>query len=339
VGRPRLKDVAAAAGVSASTVSRVVNDVDGVSEGTRDRVHAALRELDYTGVGVRHSPEGTRLVGLVVPELTNPIFPLFAQAVESRLAGHGFTTILGTASPGGIPEPDYVAAILDRGISGLAVISGNHADPTADQDHYATVRELGISLVTVNGMPDDVATGGISIDHRHATGQAVTHLASLGHRAIALAAGPAHVLPTREHLDGFTTSMAFHDLDSQAVAHSAFGLEGGHAAGISLLDAGATAIVCGSDLMALGVIRAAHERGLDVPGDVSVVGFDDAGPWAFTDPPLTSTRQPVAAMADAVMRLLLDDHRRAERLWFRGELVVRGSTGPAPTRAVPAVTR
>ncbi|MFE0382039.1 substrate-binding domain-containing protein, partial [Streptomyces inhibens] len=122
------------------------------------------------------------------------------------------------------------------------------------------------------------------------------------------------------------------------VQHTLFSVEGGHAAAAALLDEGCTGIVCGSDLMALGVVRAARQRGLDVPGALSVVGFDDSQLIAFTDPPLTTVRQPVQAMATAAVGALIEEiHDRAHgrqtpgrrtEFVFQPELVVRGSTGP-----------
>jgi alanine racemase len=126
------------------------------------------------------------------------------------------------------------------------------------------------------------------------------------------------------------------DLDELAEL-TLFGVEGGEAAAGRLLDRGVTGVVCGSDLMALGAIRAARQRGLSVPGDVSVLGYDDSPLMAFTDPPLTTMRQPVAAMAVAAVRALVDEINghaapHSEYL-FRPELVVRGSTAVAPTGA------
>jgi LacI family transcriptional regulator, repressor for deo operon, udp, cdd, tsx, nupC, and nupG len=122
------------------------------------------------------------------------------------------------------------------------------------------------------------------------------------------------------------------------VSETLYGLEGGHAAAVQLLRAGATGIVCSSDLMAIGAIRAVREAGLRVPEDVSVVGFDDAGPNAYLDPPLTTSQQPFEAMSAAVVRLLTEplSDGPAPELRFRPELVVRASTGPAPQQPVAA---
>lgn len=161
------------------------------------------------------------------------------------------------------------------------------------------------------------------------------HLAELGHTRIGLAVGPMRYLPVVRKTMAFRQAMC--DIDGQGdgddlVAHALFTIDGGGEAAERLLARGATALVCGSDLMALGAIRAARAAGLDVPRDVSVVGFDDSLLMEFTDPPLTTIRQDVVGMGEAAVRALLEEiegsrTRRGEHL-FRPELVVRSSTGP-----------
>jgi DNA-binding LacI/PurR family transcriptional regulator len=165
-------------------------------------------------------------------------------------------------------------------------------------------------------------------------GLALDHLVSLGHREIGLAVGPDRFVPVIRKIAGFRNSMQSllgrSDLDD-LIERSLFSVEGGATAAGRLMDKGCTAIVCGSDMMALGAIREARKRGLNVPRDISVVGYDDSTLIAFTDPPLTTVRQSVPAMSAATVRALLDEiagqpSPRAEYV-FRPELVVRGSTG------------
>jgi DNA-binding LacI/PurR family transcriptional regulator len=161
---------------------------------------------------------------------------------------------------------------------------------------------------------------------------AVQHLVDLGHERIGLAVGPNRFVPVRRKVEGFMAALG----EGALVQHTLFSVEGGHAAAGALLDKGCTGIVCGSDLMALGAVRAARERGLTVPGDVSVVGYDDSPLVAFTDPPLTTIRQPVEAMGAAAVNALLEEIggnpvQRAEFV-FQTELVVRGSTAQARPR-------
>jgi DNA-binding LacI/PurR family transcriptional regulator len=168
---------------------------------------------------------------------------------------------------------------------------------------------------------------------------AVTHLASLGHRRIGLALGPVRFVPVQRKVEGFVGTMSellsvTADEARGFIQHSLYSLEGGQAAASALLDRDCTAIVCASDMMALGAIRAARQRGLDVPRQVSVVGFDDSPLIAFTDPPLTTIRQPVTAMGQAAVRALLEEIGGTpaphSEFVFHPELVVRGSTGSAP---------
>lgn len=342
--RARLADIAQQADVSEATVSRVLNDRPGVSPETRQAVLTALDVLGYERPA-RLRKHSAGLVGLIVPELENPIFPAFAQVIESTLAQEGFTPILCTRPLGGVTEDEYVEMLLDRQVSGIMFVSGLHADTTADPERYRKLLARPLPIVLVNGYVEDVPAPFISCDDRVASELAVAHLAALGHRRIGLISGPERYLPVQRKLAGYRSAMrrllgaTEAELD-ELVSLSLFGVEGGAAAAARLLDRGVTGIVCGSDLMALGAIRAARHRGLSVPGDVSVVGYDDSPLIAFTDPPLTTVRQPVIAMGVAAARALVDEIRgqgapHSEYL-FGPELVVRASTTTAGSADRPA---
>lgn len=341
--RARLADIAAQAGVSEATVSRVLNDKPGVAAETRQAVLTALDVLGYERPARLRRKPSAGLVGLITPELENPIFPMFAQAIESILAQHGFTPVLCTQTPGGVTEDEYVEMLLERSVAGIIFVNGLHADTTADPERYRRLVARRLPIVLVNGYVAGVEAPFISPDEVVAAELAVAHLASLGHRRIGLISGPDRYLPVQRKLLGWRRAMTDllgtdpAELD-ELVSLSLFGVEGGAAAAGRLLDRGVTGIVCGSDLMALGAIRAVRQRGLAVPRDVSVVGYDDSPLIAFTDPPLTTVRQPVLPMASAAVRALLDEIRgqpapRSEFV-FAPELVVRASTTTAP----PGVT-
>ncbi|WP_231494915.1 LacI family DNA-binding transcriptional regulator [Cellulomonas sp. KRMCY2] len=334
--RTRLKDLAEQAGVSTATVSRVLNGKAGVAAETRKAVLAALDVLGYDRPEkLRTRSEG--LIGLIVPELDNPVFPALAQAIETTLSDRGYTPLLCTQSPGGTTEDEYVEMLIEHGVDGIVFVSGRHADTTASFDRYHRLRSRGLPMVLVNGYAEGVDAPSVSTDDAVAVDLAMRHLTSLGHQRIGLAIGPDRYIPAKRKVAAFTAALARRSPPEGAAEHivtTLFTVEGGQAAGAELISQGHTAIICGSDLMALGVIRAARARGLKVPEDLSVVGFDDSPLIAFTDPPLTTVRQPVSGMGKAAVSALVSEIRGAKvsrtELLFHPELIVRGSTGPVP---------
>ncbi|TDQ00811.1 LacI family DNA-binding transcriptional regulator [Labedaea rhizosphaerae] len=328
----RLADIAAQAGVSEATVSRVLNGKPGVSMRTRQSVLTALDLLGYERP-VRLRARSAGLVGLITPELSNPIFPAFAQVVERVLTSRGYTPVLCTQSAGGSTEDELTETLVDRGVNGIIYVSGLHADTTASMDRYVTLAGRGVPFVMINGYTPKVSAPFVSTDDRAAMHLAVKHLVELGHERIGLAVGPRRFVPVERKIDGFVEQMrALLDVDAEdLVRHSLFTVEGGQAAATELIDDGCTAVVCGSDLMAFGAIRAARGRGLRVPADVSVVGFDDSPLIVFADPPLTTVRQPVEAMGQAAVNALMEaltgNPAPHSEFVFMPELVVRGSTG------------
>jgi DNA-binding LacI/PurR family transcriptional regulator len=231
-------------------------------------------------------------------------------------------------------------------VAGIIFASGLHADSTADTERYARLKGQGVPFVLISGHSDKIDAPSVSVDDRAAVRLAVTHLAALGHRRIGLAVGQKRFVPVQRKIEGFIASMGdvlgLSAEDAQAlVQHSLYTLEGGQAAAGALIADGCTAIVCASDMMALGAIRSARQLGRTVPGDISVVGFDDSPLIAFTDPPLTTIRQPVPAMCQAAVNALLeeigDNPTPHSEFVFMPELVVRGSTAAGPAdRGAPA---
>ncbi|MEW2528679.1 LacI family DNA-binding transcriptional regulator [Streptomyces sp. NPDC047071] len=337
----RLVDIAAQAGVSEATVSRVLNGKPGVATATREAVLAALDVLGYERP-VRLRRRGSAgLVGLITPELDNPIFPALAQVIGQALTRQGYTPVLATQTPGGSTEDELTEMLVDRGVAGIIFVSGLHADTTADTRRYAALAAKGVPHVLVNGFSPEVDAPFVSTDDRAAAQLAVRHLASLGHTRVGLAVGPRRFVPVVRKIEGFRlgTHERFGLTAEQSdalVEHSLYTLEGGQAAAAALIARGCTGIVCASDMMALGAIRAARQQGLDVPRDISVVGFDDSPLIAFTDPPLTTVRQPVQAMGQAAVRTLLEEVGGTpaphSEFVFMPELVVRGSTASGRDR-------
>jgi LacI family transcriptional regulator, repressor for deo operon, udp, cdd, tsx, nupC, and nupG len=328
----RLAEVAQYVGVSEATVSRVLNGRPGISDTTRTAVLTALDVLGYERP-TKLRGERARLVGLVLPELQNPIFPAFAEVVAGTLAKRGFTPVLCTRTAAAVSEADYVYMLLDQHVSGVIFAGGNYAEAAADHEHYRRLRERGLPVVLVNAAIDGLGFPCVATDDRHAVDRAHNHLASLGHSLIGLVLGPS------DHVPSHRKQLAFEALvgDSAGlVERTMFSMEGGQAAATRLVKHGVTGIICASDVLALGATKAVRRLGLSVPADVSVVGFDDSAFMTCTDPPLTTVRQPIDAMGRTAVALLASQVAgnavSTDEMLFEPELVVRGSTGPVGSR-------
>ncbi|EDY43458.1 LacI family DNA-binding transcriptional regulator [Streptomyces sp. SPB074] len=331
----RIAHVAKKVGVSEATVSRVLNGRPGVAEATRQSVLTALDVLGYERP-TQLRGERARLVGLVLPELQNPIFPAFAEVIGGTLAQQGLTPVLCTQTKGGVSEADYIELLLQQQVSGVVFAGGAYAQADASHEHYRVLADRQIPVVLINAAIETLGFRTVSCDDGVALEQAWRHLASLGHERIGLVLGPEGHMPSRRKLvmARAVARAAGGELPPERVVRAMFSLEGGQAAASRLLDQGVTGIICASDPLALGAVRAARRRGLDVPGRVSVVGYDDSAFMNCAEPPLTTVRQPIEAMGRAAVELLsLQIGGRTVppgELLFEPELVVRGSTGQAP---------
>ncbi|MFC1411587.1 LacI family DNA-binding transcriptional regulator [Streptacidiphilus sp. N1-12] len=330
----RLADVAKKVGVSEATVSRVLNGKSGVAEATRSRVLTALDVLGYERP-TQLRGQRSRLVGLVLPELANPIFPAFAEVVGGALAQQGFTPVLCTQTAGGVSEAEYVELLLRQHVSGVVFFGGLYSQADSPHEHYERLAQRGLPTVLMNAAFEDLDFPQVSCDDAVAVEQALGHLLSLGHQRIGLLLGPPDHMPSRRkrvaaHEFAARTGLALPD---SHIEHALFSLESGQAAAARLLQRGVTGIICASDPLALGAVRAARRRGLSVPGEVSVMGYDDSSFMTCTDPPLTTVRQPIEAMGRAAVDLLAGEIAGGQvshdELLFAPELVVRSSTGPA----------
>ena len=329
----KLADIAQQAGVSEATVSRVLNGRPGISDATRAAVLTALDVIGYerpTHLRVRRA----RMVGLIVPELQNPVFPELAEVVAGALAQRGVNAVLCTRT-GSTSEAEYVEMLLERQVSGMIFAGGQYAEADAPHGHYERLLQLRLPVVLVNAAAENLAFPRVSTDDAVAMEQAHSHLAYLGHERIGLVLGPPDHVPSARKLAAFER-VAKVAMPSEFVERTRFGLEGGHAAAARLIERGVTGIICASDPLALGAIRAARRVGLSVPGDLSVVGYDDSVLMSCTDPPLTTIRQPIDAIGRAAVEMLAGQIEglpiSSDELFFEPELVARGSTANAPGR-------
>jgi LacI family transcriptional regulator len=338
--RTKIEDVARAVGVHASTVSRVLNpSASGrVSEAVARRVRAAAKRLGYaadpiaSGLRTRRSS----MIGVVVPDIANPVFPLILRGIEAELAAAGYTAIVANTDN----DPGRASEMLDRlgarRVDGVILATATFADDLAEH-----CRALGLPVVLVNRSIAGDTVSAVLSDDEAGIALAVAHLADLGHRAIGHVAGPQTLSTGRARRSGFAAAMKARGLPvGPWAAAASFEIETGAQACARLLASGrlpVTAIVAANDLLALGCYDELKRRGLRCPRDISVTGYND---MAFADrfaPPLTSVRIAHRLMGEEAARLLIAEidgtatSRRQIRL--APELVVRGSTGPPPRRS------
>jgi DNA-binding LacI/PurR family transcriptional regulator len=332
----RISEVAKKVGVSEATVSRVLNGRPGVSASTRTAVLSALDVLGYERP-TQLRGNRARLVGLVLPELQNPIFPAFAEVVSGGLVQQGMAPVLCTSSSATMSEPAYVKMLLHHQASGVIFFGGAQAEINAPHAHFQTLRERGIPGVLVNAAVEHLGFPTVSTDDRVAAEIAFAHLRALGHERIGLVLGPSDHVPSRRKEEAFRRLCAQDGLSTKdAIERTMFSLQGGQLAASTLIDRGFTAALFASDPLALGGIKAVRRAGLTVPGDFSIIGFDDSAFMQSTDPPLTTVRQPIEAIGKAAVSLLIAQIQgmpgRPEELLFEPELVVRSTTGAAARR-------
>jgi LacI family repressor for deo operon, udp, cdd, tsx, nupC, and nupG len=326
-----ITDVAAAAGVAASTVSRAFTRPGRVNHRTRDHVLAVAESLGYQPNPAAQALESgrTRTVGLLVPDITNPYFAGIIKGAERAAASAGLTLMLGDTQENPTQESEMVRR-LGRAVDGFVL----SASRLPDGDLQAAAERGSIALVNraVPGIACVVA------DFDSGTRQIVDHLASYGHRAFVFAGGPAESWSGQRRWQGLRTAARRLGLKARRFGPFQPTLAGGPAAADALIADGATAVVCHNDMLAIGLMRRLAERGLSVPGDISVVGFDNIFGTDFCQPPLTTLSErtddagarAVEALVRLMPRLRTDEPARV----LPTELVIRASTGPAPAGPV-----
>ncbi|GAA1287883.1 LacI family DNA-binding transcriptional regulator [Saccharothrix xinjiangensis] len=331
-GSATIAQIADLAGVSTATVSKVVNGRADVAPETRAAVENLIHEHGY-----RRQKKVTRatIVELVLPEIRGAYGMEVIKGVERVAVEHQLALVVSELHGDHVPGRNWIEAVIARRPTGVvAVLSG---PPPAEQDQLRN-REIPLALV------DPV--GEIDPDLPSATGDnwggglaATRHLLLLGHRRIAAITGPALSLPSRARLDGYRTALdtAGVAIDPELVRVGDFQLEDGLTHGLDLLTLPdpPTAVFAFNDAQAIGVYQAAHQLGLRIPHDLSVVGYDDLPTATWAIPALTTVRQPLRDMAATATRMVIDLAQGAaatpHRSLFATELVVRASTAP-PSR-------
>jgi len=286
-----IREVAARAGVSVSTVSRVLNgrDAHHMRPETKERVLRAIEELEYTPVKAARSlrRQRTQVIGVLLPDISNPFFSLLARGVASVAFENGYSTLICDSDHSVEKESRYLDILLAEGVEGIVFVPVGRPD----MGRIERLLRRGIKIVAADRRVEGLPT--VEADNRGGSRELTRYVLGLGYRRVAYIAGPKEVSTAQDRLLGFKEAMEQAGLAPVAVRHGNFTYESGYELARSILEKEEVdAIMCGNDLMAIGAIRAAEDLGLRVPEDLGVTGFDHV-PWSdLVQPKLTTANVP-----------------------------------------------
>lgn len=327
--------VAKKAGVSKATVSRVINGTAHVIPETAKRVREAIEELDfYPDVNARTLGSGrSRLYGLIISDITNPYFPELVKAFEDIAMEHGQDVLISNTDYDPARMESCVIRMLQRKVDGIAVMTSEMEE--------RLLRRLGKRQIPTIFMDTASSVKGaavVSVDYAEGVTQAMEHLFALKHRKIAFISGPLSLASANVRAKAFQAELQAHGLAAEANWNQEgdHRVEGGHRAMQRILRGGErpTAVLCSNDLTAIGAMGAIHESGLQIPRDISIVGFDDIQLSAYTQPALTTVQVPRRELAATAFRSLFQDQTAGKKnqkreFLIEPRLLIRQSTGPA----------
>jgi LacI family transcriptional regulator len=333
-GQSSIREVAARAGVSVGTVSNVLNRPELVAEATRSRVRLAIDELGYVlNDSARQLRAGrSRAIGAVVLDVANPFFTEVVRGVEDTVSADGYVVILCSSDDSGEKEGRYLRLLEEQRVLGV-LITPVHSD----SGYLRRLAARGIRVVLLDRPSSSKELCSVAVDDVLGGQLAAEHLLAQGHTRLGFVNGPVAIRQCADRRRGVRRAVRAAGLDPARVvvevSRPALNAREGEASVAALLDARPrpTAVFCANDLLALGVLRGLASRGLAVPGDLALVGYDDVEFAAMLSTPLTSVRQPKYRLGQAAARLLLAEaedperHRHAQTV-FRPELVVRESS-------------
>lgn len=333
-----IHDVATLSGVSIGTVSAVLNRKGTVSEPTRRRVLRAISELHYRPSAAarrRLQPTAEKSIGLIVKEINNPYFSDIISGAQEAARELGYNVLVAHTERSYEFERQLTELLVAKDVDGL-IINPLLNDDT-DLSHLFEIRRSNIPLVLIESLRG-IQASMVDVDNVAAEKAAVEYLVGLGHQRIAHFAGPEYSTHSDERIEGVRRAYAAERLvmAEDDLVHAGSSLEDGYRAALAFFRDRAerpTAVTCYNDLVAIGVLRALRELGLDVPGDVSVVGFDDIDVASYLAVPLTTVRAPRREIGRRATQMLIQNVEAAEmaapeKVMLETELAVRASSGP-----------
>ncbi len=338
-----IKDVAREAGVSVGTASQALRGSPVVRETTRRRVLAVAARLRYQPSALARGlvTRRTHTVGLLISDIANPFFIRAVRAVEDVAQENGYNVILCNTDEAPAKETQYLRVLMEKRVDGIIL-----ATTAASRRAVREIQWQRIPLVLFDRELAGVATHVVKVDGVLGGRLATEHLLGLGHRRIAIIHGPRDRSTGIERLEGYLAALqaaAIH-ADPALIREGNFKQDSGRELTRQLLELSPppTALFCTNNLMTVGALQTLRERGVRIPADLSLIGYDDMEWWTLTDPPLTTVGQPVYDLGREAMRMLLsqigkEKARRPQRIVLKPELILRESCGPPPrgVRAAP----
>jgi DNA-binding LacI/PurR family transcriptional regulator len=329
----RIKDVAREAGVSTATVSHVINNTKYVTDATRQKVLRAIEACNYyPNAHARTLASGrSNIIGLLVSDIANPFFPELIKSIEAAAFERGYNVILLNTNYDAKRAADYVRRLIELKVAGVALMTSELHPPLINELAREHVRVVFHNLGTAGEHMSN-----IRVDYAVGIEESVHHLVSLGHRHIAHIAGPNQFRSSIIRREAFLDSMSRHlsNGSTQDIYEGDFKFEGGRRAASEILSQRSlpTAVVVSNDMMALGAMQEFRAAGLDVPRDISVVGFDDIAFAAFADPPLTTVCSPRTEIGRRAVEALMMTIERPDQpgieIRIPTYLITRSSTAP-----------
>ena len=339
-----MRDIAKIAGVSSATVSRVINGLNSVRPATAERVRRVIEEHRFIPNGsattLKYGRSST--YGLIIPDITNPFFPEFIHAFEGLLADIDRNMLMATTASHPPRVQKTIHRMLVSQVDGIALLASE-----IETEPIESMMRNRVPLVTMDRRVVGKGLSDVSVDNDSGMRQAIAHLARLRHRRIGYIGGIAGPTISDHRLNSFIDAMKGHGLqvETQFLRVGNFRIGGGETAMNELLELKKrpTAIITANDLTAIGALRVIHRHGLSVPGDFSIVGFDDIELSDIVYPPLTTIHLPRREMAKkfvgALAAFAQDPHVNGRQYKVETSLVIRSSTGAVKKTAVPPARR
>ena len=302
-----MRDVAERAGVSVTTVSHVINGTRHVSDELRNRVLEAMQALAYQPNALARSLRRNEscTIGMILPDAMNPYFAEIARSIEDTSFSEDYSVIICNSDGNLAKELNYINVLMEKRVDGIIFVAAGMS-----AEHIRMLQDKRMPVVVVDRDSPGVMVDSVQINNAAGGWLATSHLIELGHTHIACIAGPSDVTPSGERVDGYRRALHEAGLPilAENIVRGDFHAASGYQITKELLarDKRPTAIFACNDLMAIGALRAAKAMGFRVPEDISVVGFDDIYLAAYSNPPLTTVRQPKYEMGQLATKLLLE---------------------------------